>query len=263
MVSERDRIINLVNYLESCGIVVNIGKNKARGNRGFFKAVGKDFRIDISKNQPTKNVISTLAHEFAHFLHYNYDKTLKSLNFIFENEEDLLAELLSITVDLIPKENIKPLFDKQTLLKKEISEISELLIRDYPDLKVSRDYDKLENKIKKTPLRYLLKYDRVKVCELFGVKYYSVEELSTNSDVEIYLKLKSKRRALRKIDAKISRLNRYYNAPTELFARAFEMFIGDKARLESIAPLVAKAFEEALESRKIKMLNGFVNNCIN
>ena len=37
MVSTRNRILNLVDYIESTGIVVNIGKNKAQGNKGFFK----------------------------------------------------------------------------------------------------------------------------------------------------------------------------------------------------------------------------------
>ena len=37
MVSERNRIIRLKEYFESLGIEVNIGKNKARGNKGFFR----------------------------------------------------------------------------------------------------------------------------------------------------------------------------------------------------------------------------------
>ena len=37
MASERNRILDVLNYVESCGIEVNIGKNKARGNKGFFE----------------------------------------------------------------------------------------------------------------------------------------------------------------------------------------------------------------------------------
>ena len=75
MVSERNRIVNLVKYLESCGITINIAKNKARGHRGYFKAIGDGFRIDIARGLSEDAVLRTLAHEFAHYVHYNYDKT--------------------------------------------------------------------------------------------------------------------------------------------------------------------------------------------
>ena len=72
MASERNRILNCVNFLEKQGIRVNIGKNKARGNKGFFK-VGRDlYRIDVAKGLDDEVIISTLCHEFSHFIHYNH-----------------------------------------------------------------------------------------------------------------------------------------------------------------------------------------------
>ena len=46
----------------------------------------------------------------------------------------------------------------------------------------------IEKKIKKTPLKYLLKYDKVKVFEGLSFKFYSIDELDTNSDFYLFLK---------------------------------------------------------------------------
>ena len=121
MVSQRNRIINLVNYLETLGIVVNMGKNKARGNKGFFKVVNNNYRIDIANNLTEDAILRVLVHEFAHYVHYKNDKSLKSLDFILPNlNDDLHEELISLTVESIPKESIKPLFDIKERLEDEL-----------------------------------------------------------------------------------------------------------------------------------------------
>ena len=261
MVSKRNRILNLENYLNSCGIEINIGKNKARGNKGFFKVNGQNFRIDIAKDQNEETIIKTLAHEFAHFVHYKYDKSLKSLNFVFdENDDDLLEELLNITVESIPKNSIEPLFTLKESLKKDIN----LLIKQLENIcnidSNFADYSTIEQKILKSNLKYLLKYDRVKVVEMFSTKVYTIEELDENTEIGVYLKLKSKQRALKRINSKISRLNKYYNSPTELFARSFELFVTDKNKLAEIAPIVHKKFEKIIALDKIKLLSDFLKN---
>lgn len=251
MVSERNRIIELVNYIESQGVEVNIAKNKARGNKGYFKTDGKTYRIDIAKNQSEDLVLKTLAHEFAHFVHYSYDKTLKSLDFIFDNLDEVEDELLSITVDMIPKSSIEPFFNLKDSLKSEISVLSEKL--------AGYNFDDLERTIKKTSLKYLLKHDRVKVFEGLSFKFYSIEDLKNNNSMDIYLTLKSKRRALKRVNSKICRLNKYYNAPTELFARSFELYVSDKKRLKTIAPLVYDRYEQLNAKTSKSLLIGFIN----
>ena len=59
---------NKLKYIESFGVQVNIGKNKARGNKGYFQAKSSRFRIDIAKNLTEISIIQTLAHEFAHWI---------------------------------------------------------------------------------------------------------------------------------------------------------------------------------------------------
>ena len=97
MASERNRILDIINYLESLGVKVNLSKNKAQGNKGFFKAVGNSYRIDISKKLNQDEILGVLSHEFAHYVHYKYDKNLKSLSFVFENlDETILNEMINI-----------------------------------------------------------------------------------------------------------------------------------------------------------------------
>lgn len=187
MACERNRILEIVQYFESLGIEVNIGKNKARGNRGFFKVKNECFRIDIAKNQSEEVVLRTLVHEFAHFVHYNYDKKLKSLNFIIDdNDIELQEELIKLTVDSIPKASIKPLFDYK---------------------------EELETRLKNIP-----KWS-------FERPYYE--------------------KALRSTNRKISRMNNYYNSPTELFARSIESYITDNEKFTQRAPKLLKSFNES------------------
>ena len=73
MVSTRDRVLNLVDYIESVGVTVNIGKTKARGNKGFFKVTGESYRIDISSKIGSEAVLGVVVHEFAHYIHYSFE----------------------------------------------------------------------------------------------------------------------------------------------------------------------------------------------
>ena len=263
MVSERNRIIELENFLNSCGIEVNIGKNKARGNKGFFKVKGANYRIDIARNQPQENVLKTLAHEFAHYVHYCYDKSLRDLDFIFDSQnEHILPELLNITVDSIPKNSVEPLFNLKETLKQDIFNLTAKL-KEFGLIDGSNSCLELERKINRTNLKYLLKYDKVKVFECFTYKIYSVDELDERTDLELYLKLKWKQRILKRVNSKISRLNKYYNSPTELFARSFELYATDKNKLSKIAPNVYKSFEKVIKTNKITLLNGFIKNLNN
>ena len=260
MASERNRILDLIDYVRTCGIVVNFGKNKARGNRGFFKVVGKDFRIDIAKGLSENYILGTISHEFAHYVHYTYDKNLKDLGFVFSlMDDDIVEELLKITVELLPKSSVEPFFKKKEVLEKDINLLMSKLYDSCPDFKKSNGVKLIENRIKNTDMKYLLKYDMVNVQSITGaVKKYSIGSLSMDSEIEIYLHLKSKQRALKRLNSRIARLNKYYNLPTELFARAFEMYILNKDKLAQIAPSVYKDINDAIIFGKLPLLCNFV-----
>lgn len=204
MVSERDRILGLIEYLKSLDIEVNFRKNKARGNKGFFKVKSDKFRIDISKELSDAEALRVLVHEFSHYVHYLNDKTLKSLDFLnLKFDEKFEDELISITVDLIPKDSIKPLFEMQKKIKKEINELQSQKIN-----LISR------------------------------------------------MELNAKQKLLNRVNSRISRMNRYYNSKTELFARSIEMYAFDVDTFKDKAPNTYQYYENFINNNKL-MLNFF------
>ena len=204
MVSKRNRILELVEFYKSLGIEVNL-KNKARGNKGFFKTNGKGYRIDVSHKLDETAVLSVLIHEFAHYFHYLNDKTLKDLSFIIDNNETILEELLNLTVDEIPKDFAENLFCQKDKIKKEIKTLTTSITETYPNFKLSKPFLLIEKDLKKNGLSCLIKHDRVKLITGFSYKLYSIDNLSqklpqTHLD---YLLIKSKQRALNRINSKI------------------------------------------------------------
>lgn len=259
MASERNRILELTTFIESQGIVVNIGKNRAFGNKGCFKAVNNSFRIDISKGHDNESILKLLAHEFAHYVHYKYDKNLRNLDFIFPTSAEITEELISITVSTIPKNSVTPLFEQKNKLKKEIKNLVQNIKTKYPEFKESYKILPLEKSIKKTNLKYLLNHDSVKVFRGFYFDHYSINDLQNNSIEEIYIKFKSKKRALNRLSSRISKLNRYYNSTTELFARSFELYATDPVKLKKIAPRISQQYELMYHNNKIPELVNFIN----
>ena len=236
MASERNRIIELKEYLSSLGISVNIGKNKARGHKGIFMHRLNDFRIDVSEGVSDENILSVILHEFAHYIHYCYDNTLRSLNFIFcDYTDEIKEELIKITIHEIPKDYASSFYTKKSILNEEIKEIVKNIKKYEPEFKVSEKNKAIEKNIT-YPFNYLLNYDRVR----FGSKLFSIDRLNDYSlgEKEIYyILLKSKQRAVKRINAKISRINRYYNNPTELFARFIDSYYTKPEYTKKTAPI--------------------------
>ncbi len=262
MADKRDRILELSDYAKSLGIAVNIGKNKARGNKGFFKTNDRFYRIDIAENLPEDEVLRVLVHELVHYAHYNHDKSLKSLDFVFNDRfSDFEDDLLTLTVDAVPKYMADKLFSERNSLKNSINEYSKLIKSIYPDIKLSDKNNKIEKQIKKSPYKYLLKYDKVKVLSGFSFKIFSIDSIKKDfSDISQehinYLKLNSLKRCLNRVNAKISKLNRYYNSPSELLARSFEYFIFKPEYMKQKTP---KLFEYYVEkTNKINIISDLI-----
>lgn len=259
MANKRNRILELTNYLESYGITVNIAKNKAQGKKGFFKIKDNNYRIDIAKGLDEEETIRTLSHEFAHFIHYKHDNTLKSLSFIFPDNDDVLEELISITVNSIVKDSIKPIFDEIEKLKKEITFYTEEIKKEIPEYKIGSICNILEKKIKRTSLKYLLKKDIVKIIGPFSSEILNVNLLKGNSIEEKYVILKSKLRSLKRLKSRVSALNKYYNTPTELFARSFEAFIYEENYLKENSPIIFNCYKNFTTKNNNNLVNGLID----
>jgi len=268
MVSERNRIIDLVKYIESCGVTVNLGKNKARGNKGVFRTTNGAYRIDVAKGCDENSMLQVLIHEFTHFIHYSYDKSLKSLDFIIkDNNTELEEEMLSLTVETISKNSVEPIFKMKKALQSEIKMLVDNLKQIIPDFKASEKNKFLELKINKKPYKHLLKHDVVKVIDFFSTKIYKISELENidpnmENAILYYLQLKSKQRKLNRINSRISKLNKYYNSATELLARSVEIYITNKPLMQQKAPNLLKIYDNIVIENKIPMFTKMVNFCI-
>ena len=256
MVGERNRILELKEYLSSLGIKLNIGKTKARGNKGVFMHSLDNFRIDISKDLKEDSVLSVMLHEFAHYIHYNYDKSLKKLDFIFENyTEDLQEELINITVQDVPKDFAAALYNRKNLVSNDLQKIVKEIKLYIPDFKISENNKNIESHLN-LPIKYLLRYDKV---NYYG-KIYSIDKLSDyglNCVEQLYLDIKSKQRILKRLNSRINRLNKYYNNPTELFARFVEYYYMKHEYIQKVAP-VAVSYMQKSKIPYIKKLNEII-----
>lgn len=260
MVSNRNRITKFIEHLEKQGISVNIGKTKARGNNGVFIYKNENFRIDVSKLTPQDKILSVILHEYAHYIHYKYDKSLKTLDFIFSNlsleEQD---ELLEISVQSIPKDFAQKLCLRKQNLKAEIKNLTKNIKIEIPDFQISKQNSQLLKNLN-ICAKYLLKYDSIK----FNGKIYNVKNIQeifpnlTNAQIQFF-QLKSKYRALSRLNKRISKLNQYYNNPSELFARFVELYYTDKTLVEKIAPNLTKKMHDNIKQNKIYELNMLSN----
>jgi len=267
MAGQRDRIIKLIDYAKSLGIVVNLEKNKAKGNKGFFKTNDKQYRIDIAKGLSEEEILRVLVHELAHFMHYKNDKTLKSLDFLFQDKyKDYEEDLLSLTVSAVPKDFAQKLFEEKNVLKSKISEISKNIKTTYPDIKFSNKNNTIAKELSKTSLKYLLKYDRVKMLSGFMTKIYSINTIKTDfpnikSEHYDYIKLCSLKRQLNRINGKISRLNKYYSAPSELFARSLEYYVINPEYMKTKTPRLFEFYTKISNNKEslIADINRIIN----
>lgn len=203
MVSERNRSIK--KYLEALGIEVNICKNKARGNKGFFKSIGLNkYRIDISNNVSDDEISEILVHEFAHYMHYTKDKNLNSLDFIFDDfTAEIEEELINITVKKIPKDYAYKLISAR---------------------------GEINDKLKK---------------------------MKNKNDFFSMVQKKELKRAYSRISSKIFKLNKYYQSPTELFARFLELYFTNCDVARRIAPNASKILKSKIDNNVLPELTKF------
>lgn len=257
----------MVDFLLSLGLIVNT-KTKARGHQGFFLKN----RIDISSQIPYKRKIEVLIHEFTHYIHSQIDSTVGksngSLSLLFPNSnlEIIENELLKVTKLVDQNKAYKILEDKRNETINEIKKLAKLIKEEYPDFKRSYPHKKIEKEIKKTDAKYLLKYDRVQVKGLIWnkVKEYSISTIDNNfpqfsNSIKNYIVIKSKQRLLKRIAARINRLNNYYKRPTELFARFMEALFIDTQKVTEIAPYTYNIFCKQLSNNKYGKLADFIN----
>lgn len=245
----------LINYFKSLGLTVHTS-TKARGHQGFFLKN----RIDISKNIPENRIIPTLLHEFAHYIHAKIEpdmnRTGGTLTMLFKEDNPIfMDELIKVTNFVDQNSLCVRLYEHKDRVKSKIKEYENIIKMYYPKFMRSKKFKEFDKYIKKSNARYLLKYDRVKLIQggFFRktTKLYTIDNLEKDfTDMPkafaAYIRLKSFQKKQSKISARINKYKKYYERPTELFARLIEGLYLDKEWTEAIAPHVTKKFYELL-----------------
>ena len=138
---------------------------------------------------------------------------------------------------------------------KSILDCENIIKSRYPLFQRSKKFKEFDKYIRKSQAKYLLKYDRVKVVEggFFRktVKMYSIDNIEADfpdmpKAFVSCIRLKSLQRKQSRISARINRYKKYYEKPTELFARLVEGLYIDKEWVEAIAPNVTRQFFDLL-----------------
>lgn len=252
MVSTRNKTNNikteLIEYLTNIGLDIHT-TTKARGNNGFFR----NGRMDISKNLDDYSAIKTIVHEYAHYFHYLKDKKFKNSYVLFDCDiEDFEDELLCVTNFVDENSLCKKLIEEREKIKKSIKNLTASIRNIYPRFSPSEELKQFKRYAMWSNLGYLEKHDRVKLISWFNPKVYSIANIRKDfpniPDVFVdYLNLKSKQRKRARITRRISRLNKYYSNPSELFARFVEGLFIDKDMVMELAPKAYERFSELYE----------------
>lgn len=247
----------LINYFKSLGLTVHTS-TKARGHQGFFL----NNRIDISKNITENRIIPTLLHEFAHYIHAKIEpdmnRTGGTLTMLFKEDNPIfMDELIKVTNFVDQNSLCVRLYEHKDRVKSKIKEYENIIKMYYPKFMRSKKFKEFDKYIKKSNARYLLKYDRVKLIQggFFRktTKLYTIDNLEKDfTDMPkafaAYIRLKSFQKKQSRISARINKYKKYYERPTELFARLIEGLYLDKEWTEAIAPNVTEKFYELLKN---------------
>ncbi len=246
----------LIEYFKSLGLEVHTG-TKARGHQGFFIKN----RIDISKNTPENRLVPTLLHEFAHYIHSKIEPEMNksggTFKKLFLSENPIYKdELIKVTNFVDENSLCVKLYEHKDRIKSKIKEQEKIIKSDYPNFQRSKKFKEFDKFIRKSSAKYLLKYDRVKVIEggFFSKKtqIYTIDSIETDfpdmpDAFRAYIRLKSLQRKQARISSKINRYRKYYERPTELFARFVEGIYLDREWVEALAPNISKQFFDLLK----------------
>lgn len=243
----------LIKYFKSLGLTVHT-TTKARGHQGFFLKN----RIDISKNIPENRIVPTLLHEFAHFIHSKIEPDMPitggTLQTLFGSEK-YKEELIKVTNFVDENSLCVRLYEHKDRVKQKIKEQEEIVKKYYPKFQRSKKFKEFDRYIKSSNARYLLKYDRVKLVDggfwRRTTKLYTIDNLEKDfTDMPTafvaYIRLKSYQKKQSRISTRINKYKKYYEKPTELFARFVEGVYLDREWVEAIAPNASREFFDRL-----------------
>lgn len=257
---------NVTAFLRTLNIEVKTN-TKARGNNGIYL----NNRIDIAKGLKDEKALEVLVHEFAHYIHSridkNFNKTGGSLEVLFDTQDiqEIKKELFTVT-NIVDKETKTAAFLKaKTEISETVKSMQKAIQRDYPEFQRSKKFKEFEKYIKGSDAEYLAKYDAVRIKTGFfsgKEKILSVKNIENDfpdmpKAFQTYIKLRSMQRKQLKISRRLNKINKYFNKPSELFARFVQGYFFYAETVKTAAPNASKRFNELLEKGYYKELKDF------
>lgn len=260
----------LVKFLKNEGIEVYTN-TKALGNQGFFR----HNRIDISKSITPQRACQVIAHEYAHFIHYQIKPEMLinsgSLEKIFLTSDiQKIEEELIFVTDFVAKNSaFEKLYKLKEKITYQIKEQEKIIKQEFPDFQHTKKFVQFDKFIKKHKAKFFLKYDRVKYITPFlrRVEFYNIKNIDEDfSDIpqsfRAYLKMQSFKRARNRINNRICKMKKYYNRPNELFARFIESLTIDYEHTKNLAPTAFARFEELTGKKYFANLKKLIEKII-
>lgn len=256
----------IINYFKSLGIEVHT-TTKALGHQGFFRRN----RIDISRVLREDRIIPTLIHEFSHYIVFNKKNICKDFLPIFNQDDEFIYnELYAVTNWVDENSKLEKLYIQKENIKNTIKQQERIIKNKYPEFKRNEKFKPFQKYARFSDVKHLLKYDAIKVLNWFSYKTYSIMNLEQEfpdipQEFAAYLRLKSCQRKQNSISRKINKMNKYYNEPTELFARFVEGLYLCKEKVIELAPRTFSIFKALYEEGyylKLNELFSIVNICV-
>lgn len=254
---------NVIEFLRSLDIEVHTN-TKARGNNGLYQKN----RIDVARGLDEEKAINVLVHEFAHHIHYKIDKdfvkTGGSLECIFKvmNCEEIQKELVELTNKFDKNSKMNIFKNAKEEVSHQIKGMQKVIQNEFPKFQRSKKFEEFEKYIKDSDAKYLIKYDAVRLTAGF---FFKKERILTVKNIEqdfpdmpkafqLYIRLCSMQRKQAKITRRLNKMNKYFEKPTELFARFVQYYFVNSSEVAKIAPITTQRFNELLNSGYYKEL---------
>ncbi len=254
---------NVIEFMRDCGIEVKTN-TKARGNQGLYQKN----RIDLSRNIKEDKAIEVLVHEFAHHIHYKIDRDFikngGSLETLFDTNDikQIKSELINVTRLTDKNSRLTVFTQAKEETAKTVAGMQKAIKRDYPNFLRSKKFPEFEKYIKNSDARYLVKYDAIRIMKGF---FFKKEHILTVKNLEndfpdmpkafqLYIRLCSMQRKQAKISRRINKLSKYYEKPTELFARFVSGYFMTPETIKTVAPISTQKFDQLLNNGYYKEL---------
>lgn len=230
---------------------------KARGNLGLFC----ENRIDIHKKLPDDKFIEVLLHEYAHLVHKKLENDMTqtggNLCVLFDTQdiEEIKKELIHVTKFVDENALLLKFEAKKYAYKIKIKAYENLIKKDYPDFLKSKPFKEFEKYIKKSDARFLLKYDHVRLITPFlrREKTYSIDTMEKDfpkmpHSFRLYIRICSLTRKSKNIQKRKNKLKKYYEKPSELFARFVQGIFVNENTVKELAPNTYERFNNLLNA---------------